>query len=320
MVTMEKLKGAAYFAPHDWLRHVEKEVGTNARRYGALVVREDAAPVSHWAQDTWYPLYRLYFDTAVDASLQIKELGSVSWFPVQWTLKELGELIAKNLPLARIKTHIYPFTPDQRGHGAFTLLDEHTILASPTCSSPFPGGQLRFHENRSDPPSTAYLKLQEALVRLGWFPQFEHRCLDAGACPGGWTWVLRRNNASVLAVDRSPLDPRLNSERLEFRKGNAFSILPTTAGSFDLVCSDVICYPQTLWEWVEQWLNSNQAKRMVVSIKMQGTPDVDAISRFASVPDSLLYHGSYNKHELTWIWPVPKKKKNIGNTSRVEIS
>ncbi len=62
-------------------------------------------------------------------------------------------------------------------------------------------------EDHIGPPSRAYLKLWEALVRFGRWPAPGDRCLDLGASPGGWTWVLAKLGANVTAVDKAPLAP-----------------------------------------------------------------------------------------------------------------
>ena len=186
--------------------------------------------------------------------------------------------------------------------GSWTLLDRDTVLASPRCSSPFVHGEPRFVEFKEGPPNRAYLKLWEALTILDRRPREGERCLDAGASPGGWTWALSRLGARVLAVDRSPLEAgvaRLGG--VEFQKGNAFSILPGPAGPFDWIFSDVVCYPERLWQWVKVWLDSGSCRNFVCTVKFQGSSHYPIIREFASVPGSRLVHLSHNKHELTWL-------------------
>ena len=54
--------------------------------------------------------------------------------------------------------------------GSWTLLAPDRLLASPTKTSPFVNGEVRFLEDREGPPSRAYLKLWEALTRVGRWP------------------------------------------------------------------------------------------------------------------------------------------------------
>lgn len=273
------------------------------RRYGPFYLSTQAAPPTVWAASIWAPLWKVEFDSIGDGARQLKELGK-SWAPLLWTLHRRGMLIAEKVRALLPKERDYPFSIPPRALGGFTLMDEHTMLACPAVSNPFVESNPNFTPNRTDPPSSAYLKLQEALVRLDFFPGPEHRCLDAGACPGGWTWVLGKAGAQVDAVDRSPLDPRLDSwPNIHFKAGNAFNTIPVEADGYDLICSDVICYPAALFEWFSRLFRNKAAKRYVLTIKMQGEPDRDTIAKFQDVPGGQVYHGTYNKHELTFIWP-----------------
>jgi len=303
---MEKHPGAAYYAPHNWMKHVQDEVGRTGRKYGALYVTESDFIHSVWAQSIWTPLYDCRFSNAQDAIRQLQALGK-NWMPYEWTLKELSKEISRKIPTVLPKTQKFPYNLPDEPIGTWMLLDDHRLLACPQPISPFGLGNLMLQENNKDPPSSAYLKLQEALVRLRYTPNASSFCIDAGACPGGWSWVLLACGAHVHAIDRSPLDPRIMSHpKLSFTKANAFTILPAHHEPVDLVCSDVICYPAVLYRWVMDWVQSGKTKRMIVTIKMQGNPDWQTIRQFQAIPDSCVYHGSYNKHELTWIWPSSK--------------
>lgn len=129
------------------------------------------------------------------------------------------------------------------------------------------------------------------------------RCIDAGACPGGWTWVLDGLGATVTAIDRSPLDPRLMAKpNITFIKHDAFTLKPSEFGEQDWVFSDVICYPPRQLEWAKEWIDSGLCKNMICTIKMQGNADHETTRAFASIPGSHVIHLSANKNELTWIW------------------
>jgi 23S rRNA (cytidine2498-2'-O)-methyltransferase len=195
--------------------------------------------------------------------------------------------------------------------GAWTLPDVHTLVASPRCSSPFPGGVVTFAEDREGPPSRAYLKLWEALARCRKWPGPGERCLDAGASPGGWTWALARLGAEVLAVDRTPPEERvLTMPGLSFIRHDAFTLRPEDIGPVDWLFCDVICYPPRLFEWIEKWLRSGLCGNYICTIKMQGPPEpsgpaFETVRRFAAIPGSQVLHLYHNKHELTWIKVEP---------------
>jgi 23S rRNA (cytidine2498-2'-O)-methyltransferase len=190
--------------------------------------------------------------------------------------------------------------------GAWTLLDDHTLIASARCLSPFPGGVIEFAEDKQGPPSRAYLKLWEALVRLRRWPLPGERCLDAGASPGGWTWALARLGAKVCAVDRAPLQERVAAlPGVEYIRHDAFTLSPADIGPLDWVFCDVICYPPRLFDWIGKWLDSGLCGNFVCTIKMQGGVtdgvDFDTPRRFAAIPGGTVVHLYHNKHELTWM-------------------
>jgi 23S rRNA (cytidine2498-2'-O)-methyltransferase len=176
------------------------------------------------------------------------------------------------------------------------------MIASPRCTSPFPNGAVRFEEDAEGPPSRAYLKLWEALVRCRKLPGPGERCLDAGASPGGWTWALAGLGARVVAVDRAPLEDRIAALPLvDYIRHDAFTLKPEDIGPLDWLFCDVICYPPRLYEWIERWLQSGLCQNFVCTIKMQGAPDFETTRRFAAIPGGTVTHLYHNKHELTWI-------------------
>ena len=112
--------------------------------------------------------------------------------------------------------------------------------------------------------------------------------------------------AKVFAVDRAELAPSLmQNPRIKFLAHDAFTLKPQEIseqfGEVDWIFSDVICYPERLFEWILKWLDYNQNLNMICTIKMQGEIDWSLIQKFADIPQSRIIHLNYNKHELTWI-------------------
>ena len=192
----------------------------------------------------------------------------------------------------------------------YTLISENQMIFSEKTSSSLPAGNITFEEDHENPPSRAYLKIQESLTFANLFngtelPSAGQRCFEAGACPGGWTWVLVGLGAEVYAVDRAELAPELMKNPLvTFQAHDAFTLKPEDIGYCDWVFSDVICYPERLYEWIIKWLDSGLVKNMICTIKMQGETDWDVIQKFADIPNSRVVHLNYNKHELTWVHTV----------------
>jgi 23S rRNA (cytidine2498-2'-O)-methyltransferase len=195
---------------------------------------------------------------------------------------------------------VFPASAPGSHLGAWTLLAPDRLLASPVKASPFVNGACQFVEDHIGPPSRAYLKLWEALVRFGRWPGPGERCLDLGASPGGWTWVLASLGADVTAVDKAPLAAVVAampgvSERLD----SAFAV---PAEPIDWLFSDVIAYPDRLLALVRRWIEAGAARYVVCTIKFQGPTDHDTAAAFASIPGGQVVHLFHNKHELTFLW------------------
>lgn len=251
------------------------------------------------------------FSSISEAARLLKEIQR-NWvhFPVANFRR--AELIKEKLPFIQEKERAFPFRVPLSPMGIWSLLDEKTLFGSAVTSSPFPLGSPRFIEDHENPPSRAYLKLYEALTWVQYLvdvydlqtklPQKGSRCVDAGACPGGWTWVLDLLGADIIAIDRSELDVRLmNKQNIRFIKHDAFTLKPSDLGPQDWVCSDVICYPERLLEWVRQWLDSGLCENFICTIKMQGKADHETTRAFAQIAGSKVIHLGANKNELTWI-------------------
>jgi 23S rRNA (cytidine2498-2'-O)-methyltransferase len=209
-------------------------------------------------------------------------------------------LIQDRLPPVKAPPLTFPQPAPQSHLGAWTLLAPDRLLASPTKSSPFLNGECRFIEDHIGPPSRAYLKLWEALVRFGRWPAAGETCLDLGAAPGGWTWALARLGAVVTAVDKAPLDQVVAAmPGVTHCQDSAFALPPRPV---DWLFSDVIAYPDRLMNLVRRWIDAAAARHIICTIKFQGRTDHDAAEAFAAIPGGRVVHLFYNKHELTFLW------------------
>jgi 23S rRNA (cytidine2498-2'-O)-methyltransferase len=181
------------------------------------------------------------------------------------------------------------------------LLAPDLLLAAPRCSSAFANGEVAFVEDKANPPNRAYLKLWEAFTVLRRYPQPGETCLDLGASPGGWSWVLARLGARVIAVDKAPLDPKIAAlPGIEWRGQSAFALEPKDTGPVDWLLSDIACYPERLFKLVERWRASGQVRNFVCTLKFQHDTDHETAARFAAIPGAQLMHLHHNKHELTF--------------------
>lgn len=271
----------------------EKEFFSKEKPYFARVVLEEP--------------FILNFDSISEAANELKKIQR-NWAPYFYTNFRRGSLIQEKLPYINLKERVFPFSIPQSPMGLYTLIDNNTIIASAKTNSFLPAGLLRFKEDHENPPSRAYLKIQESLTMANLFygtpfPTKNQKCFEAGACPGGWTWVLVGLGSNVHAVDRAELAPSLMENPLvKFQAHDAFTLKPQEIGKVDWVLSDVICYPSRLLEWIKTWLESELTDNMICTIKMQGEIDWPLIKQFSDISNSKIIHLNYNKHELTWLW------------------
>jgi 23S rRNA (cytidine2498-2'-O)-methyltransferase len=98
----------------------------------------------------------------------------------------VSSLIADKLPKVSAKPLAFGMPAPGAPLGSWTLIAPDMVLASASCSSPFPNGEARFIEDRTA-PSRAYLKLWELFTLIAERPQLGELCVDLGSSPGGWT-------------------------------------------------------------------------------------------------------------------------------------
>lgn len=269
-------------------------------RHEDLIFASGACGPAAWAANTWLTPTEYPIESIGAAARRLRALQR------NWALHAVGDhrrcrLIAERLPTIRFRALSFPCTPPTAALGAWCLLDRHRLLASPTCSSPFADGVAVFEPDRDGPPNRAYLKLWEALTLARCRPGPGDHCLDLGASPGGWTWVLAGLGARVTAVDRAGLAPALAANpHITQRRGDAFALRAEDIGPVKWICSDLIAYPERLLALARYWASACPTAHIVLTVKCQGTVDAALIARFLEIPGAGLCHLSANKHELTF--------------------
>jgi 23S rRNA (cytidine2498-2'-O)-methyltransferase len=290
-----------YLAAEGYEAELEHELGDVRARHGRLLLAPPRARDPAWAANVWRDPHIIPIRSIKDAARALRGWQR-NWAVYSFQLHRRAALIQDALPRVSAKPLVFPEPPPRAPLGSFTLLDEHTLLAAPRCASPFPNGEVRFAEDHEGPPSRAYLKLWEALTRAGAHPGPGDRCLDLGASPGGWTWVLSELGAEVIAVDRAPLAPKLAARpKIEERIQSAFALDPGELGTIDWLVSDIACYPRRLLELLARWDAAGALRRAVCTIKFQGPTDHAAAGAFLDTLGGELMHLHHNKHELTWM-------------------
>jgi 23S rRNA (cytidine2498-2'-O)-methyltransferase len=268
--------------------------------HGRLLLADKAVP-SAWAANVWHDCVELPVASIGSAAKALRDIQR-NWAMYAPLHHRRAALIQERLPHVSAKPIVFPAAALTAPLGSWTLLATDRLLAAAHCSSPFPNGEVQFVEDRTGPPNRAYLKLWEALVRLRRWPQPGERCLDLGASPGGWTWVLAKLGAHVTAIDKAPLEPRIGAlAGVEWRGESAFALQPESVGPVDWLFSDIIAYPTRLLRLVERWRASGLVKNFVCTVKFQGETDHEAAAAFAAIPGAQLVHLHHNKHELTFM-------------------
>ncbi|MDL2266568.1 hypothetical protein LJC46_01085 [Desulfovibrio sp. OttesenSCG-928-G15] len=297
--------GAAYLAFAGYEHVLEQEL---AHRGLAPVFRRDRLFGTRqpprklvWAQNTWLEPLFLPITSISDGARQLKALQR-NWALYATTSARRGVLIHEALPKVSAKPLVFGDSVPDAPLGSFTLWNNGCILASPRCSSPFVNGEVNFVEDRQGPPNRAYLKIWEALTRIGKMPGPKDLCLDLGGSPGGWSWVLASLGARVFCIDKAPLAPNVARNPLvESCIGSAFALTPQMAEGCSWLFCDVACYPEKLYKTVLQWIDSGVQINMVCTVKFTGATDFAITDSFARLPGSDCVHLFFNKHEITWI-------------------
>jgi 23S rRNA (cytidine2498-2'-O)-methyltransferase len=290
-----------YLAPEGYLAELREELGDAVHDvHGDLVLADGPERPAAWCANLWRAPAHIPISSIGDAAKKLRAIQR-NWAHYPFAHHRRAALITDKLPKVSAKPLTFGAPAPAAPLGSWTLVAPDMMLASPSCSSPFPNGEARFVEDKTA-PSRAYLKLWELFTRIGARPQPGELCLDLGSSPGGWTFVLQKLGARVLSVDKAALDPSVATlPGVEHRNQSAFALDPAAVGPVDWLLSDIVCYPKRLLDLVQKWRQAGTVRRFVCTIKFQGATDVEAMRRFAAIPGSQLLHLHHNKHELTWI-------------------
>lgn len=165
------------------------------------------------------------------------------------------------------------------------LLDPERAAAGVTYSnaaiSLARGGRTRVRVT-GDFPSRAARKLEEALAWLGVEPSPGDLCVDLGAAPGGWTYVLSERRARVIAVDPAQLRPEIAA-----RKGvrhvceSAFTFTPEA--EVDWLFCDMAWRPLEAAALLAKWGRKRWARMLVANIKLPMKRKAELIERVRQV-------------------------------------
>lgn len=291
----------AALAPRGFEEVLSEELGSRASEQLDRLFLVKGKKLPHFAQNIWLKPQIFKFKSISEAAKHLRAIQR-NWWLHSTHHHRRAELIKEQLPPLKPKPIGFLSPIPKAPLGSWTLLDENRLLYSAECSSAFPDGEIEFQENKTDPPSRAYLKLWELFTLIEKHPTKGDGVVDLGSAPGGWTWVLDQLGCNVTSVDKAPLDSKTQfSARVKHVEESAFALQPISGTRW--MFSDIICYPSRLVELVKKW--EGVVPNLVCTIKFQGSTEFAAVEELLKIPQSQVRHLSCNKHELTW-WRVSK--------------
>jgi 23S rRNA (cytidine2498-2'-O)-methyltransferase len=130
----------------------------------------------------------------------------------------------------------------------------------------WPGGRARMRLG-GDFPSRAARKLAEAFAWLGIAPGSGETCVDLGAAPGGWSWLLLEHKARVIAVDPAKMNADLMANpRLRHIQASAFDYEPSEP--VDWLFCDMAWRPLEVAQLLARWARRRDTRLLVANIKL----------------------------------------------------
>ena len=188
-------------------------------------------------------------------------------------------------------------------------------VQSPQASNGFyPGGTKFISQSAPHTISRAGAKIAEALHYLPLhraIPADGGHWLELGACPGGMSSELLERGYEVTAIDRAPLDSRLDKHRgLHFIKADVAEFEPSARSSFDALLCDMNGETPTALAQVVRLSKSLKPGGLVVfTLKTAGVDTYEGINRhFKAALDQAVdgwlklikaTHLTYNRNEFT---------------------
>ena len=168
------------------------------------------------------------------------------------------------------------------------MVEEFTALvggmAAASALSAFPGGRARMNVS-AKAPSRAAMKLAEAFDWLGVQPEPGDQCVDLGAAPGGWTFLLLELRAKVIAVDPGRLRPDLARHRsVRAVHRSAFEFEPDEPVEW-LLC-DMAWRPLEVAALLARWGRRRMARTLVANIKLPMKRMAEFVARVREIVES----------------------------------
>ena len=158
-------------------------------------------------------------------------------------------------------------------HVCFLAGDRAVLaLSQADVSAPWPQGSPRLRLHR-DAPSRSALKLEEALLilltddeRAAWLKP-GMKAADLGAAPGGWSWVLARQDVHVTAIDNGPLGETARAQTLiRHLRADGFTWEPSHP--LDWMVCDMVEQPSRVATRMAEWFVNGWCRRSIFNLKL----------------------------------------------------
>ncbi len=184
----------------------------------------------------------------------------------------------------------------------------------------YPGGTKYISQTSPDTISRAGAKVAEALHYLMMhrrLPKKGRHWLELGASPGGMTSELLNRGYRVTAIDRAPLDKRLDAHKdLHFAQLDVAAFQPNAGMRYDALLSDMNGDAHQAIRQVSRLAKHLSPCGLVIfTLKTPGIttfPEMnalyqDAVATATTAGLSLITktHLTYNRHELTLFFEAP---------------
>ncbi|GAM21331.1 hypothetical protein SAMD00019534_045060 [Acytostelium subglobosum LB1] len=162
-----------------------------------------------------------------------------------------------------------------------TSLSEHFGWRQPL---PVSGGIIPIEMDK-EPPSRAYIKLNELMGLLGRRPAPGSKIAELGSAPGGWTASLLKlykpqDNIQIQSVDRSPLESWLTKAyrppTLTHHIANGLTWEPEEP--VDWLFNDMALPPMKSVKVLERWIKERQCSQFAWTLKFVGESEYDAVT------------------------------------------
>ncbi len=158
------------------------------------------------------------------------------------------------------------------------------VLYSNAALSLARGGRTRIRLT-GELPSRAARKVEEALAWIGVAPGPGEVCVDLGAAPGGWTFVLAERRARVIAIDPAKLRPDIAARKnVHHIPGNAFTYTPEE--KIDWLFCDMAYRPLEVAALLAKWGRKRWARMVVANIKLPMTKKAEILARIRKIMTS----------------------------------